>query len=155
LNQARQSVPEADAILGLYFPVLDHGFVSLVDYMGGDLAVERAARTSYHLGEETRPIAKTRDLIRYLIRHRHSSPFEMTEMVFHIGMPIFVARQYVRHRTASMNEYSARHAEVQMLFYTPEHDQVCVQSAANKQGRGDSVSAMGRWRRPRPSSGRA
>lgn len=130
---SRTTVPSAEEILGLYFPVLDHGFVSLVDYMGGDLAIERAARVSYGAG--TRKTSETRGLIRYLKRHAHTSPFEMAEVTFHCCMPIFVARQWIRHRTANLNEQSARYSVMPMVFYTPEREQAQLQSKDNKQGR--------------------
>jgi thymidylate synthase (FAD) len=135
----RITVTSAEEILGLYFPVLDHGFVSLVDYMGGDVAIERAARVSYGAG--TRKATETRGLIRYLKRHAHTSPFEMAEVTLHCCMPIFVARQWVRHRTANLNEQSARYSVVPMMFYTPEREHVQLQSTDNKQGRaGEPVS---------------
>lgn len=129
----RATVPLAENILHGYFPVLDHGFVSLVDYMGNDEAIEAAARVSY--GHGTRHVSKTRGLIRYLLRHRHTTPFEMVEFKFHCAMPIFVARQWIRHRTASVNEYSARYSILPMLFYMPEPEQLAPQSKDNKQGR--------------------
>ena len=137
MNETRRAIaPEAEAILGGYFPVLDHGFVSLVDYMGTDASVERAARISYGAG--TRKVSQTRGLIRYLRRHAHTTPSEMVELVFHCAMPIFVARQWVRHRTASINELSARYSLLPLLFYTPEAGQFAAQSAANNQGREDA-----------------
>ena len=147
----RPTVPAAEEILGLYFPVLDHGFVSLVDYMGGDAAVEQADRVAY--GQGTRKATETRGLIRYLHRHKHTSPLEMTELKFHCSMPIFVARQWIRHRTASVNEMSGRYSLMPMLFYTPPEDQLRPQNAANNQGRSASdsfdestkASAYERW----------
>ena len=126
----RSIVESAEEILGRYFPVLDHGFVSLVDYMGGDEAIERAARVSY--GHGTRATSQTRGLIRYLKRHRHTSPFEMSEVTLHCCMPIFVARQWVRHRTASLNEQSARYSLMPMVFHTPDREQMKLQSTDNK-----------------------
>jgi thymidylate synthase (FAD) len=102
----RPTSPGAEELLGLYFPVLDHGFVSLVDYMGTDECIERAARVSYGYG--TRKTSQTRGLIRYLRRHKHTTPSEMVELKFHCCMPIFIARQWIRHRTANVNEYSGR-----------------------------------------------
>ena len=128
---------EADEILGMYFPVLDHGFVSLVDYMGNDQAVIQAARASYGAG--TKRVNKDRGLIRYLMRHKHTTPTEMVELKFHMKMPIFVARQFIRHRTASVNEYSGRYSFMPMQFYMPEREQLCVQSKSNNQGRADIV----------------
>ncbi len=129
----RPSVPEADEILGLYFPVLDHGFVSLVDYMGSDAAIESAARVSY--GHGTRRQSDTRGLLRYLRRHKHTTPTEMVELKFHCAMPMFVARQWIRHRTASVNEYSGRYSLMPLLFYTPPGGQLLRQSESNRQGR--------------------
>ena len=120
-----------DTGIGEYYPVHDHGFVGLVDYMGSDLAVEAAARISYGAG--TRKISETRHLIRYLYRHKHLSPFEMCVMKFDIACPIFVARQWVRHRTASWNEYSGRYSVMPPTFFIP--DEVKTQSTTNSQGR--------------------
>jgi thymidylate synthase (FAD) len=140
----RPTVPAAEEILGRYFPVLDHGFVSLVDYMGGDQDVERAARVSYGYG--TRQQSDTRGLLRYLRRHKHSTPSEMVELKFHCAMPIFIARQWIRHRTASVNEYSGRYSLMPMLFYTPDNAQVQAQSAGNKQGRAGGPVSPERYR---------
>ena len=129
----RPTSPEAEEILGGYFPVLDHGFVALVDYMGSDEDIERAARVSYGYG--TRKVSRTRGLVRYLRRHRHTTPSEMVELKFHVCMPIFVARQWIRHRTANVNEYSGRYSLMPLLFYTPDPDDFALQSADNKQGR--------------------
>ncbi len=123
----------AEQILGGYFPVLDHGFVALIDYMGGDSDIERAARVSYGAG--TRRASRTRGLVRYLQRHAHTTPAEMVEFKFHCSMPIFVARQWVRHRTASINELSARYSLLPLLFYQPERAQFSHQSSVNNQGR--------------------
>jgi len=153
VETARPTNPAAEEILGRYFPVLDHGFVSLVDYMGGDEDVERAARVSYGYG--TRKTSQTRGLIRYLRRHRHTTPSEMVEFKFHCAMPMFVARQWIRHRTASVNEYSGRYSLLPMLFYTPEAAQFQAQSATNRQGRaGETLTALhpealARWERIR------
>jgi thymidylate synthase (FAD) len=129
----RPTVAAAEEILGGYFPVLDHGFVSLVDYMGGDEDIERAARVSYGYG--TRKVSQTRGLVRYLRRHMHTTPSEMVELKFHVCMPIFVARQWIRHRTANVNEYSGRYSLMPLLFYTPSGQDFALQSADNKQGR--------------------
>jgi thymidylate synthase (FAD) len=146
----RPTSPAAEEILGLYFPVLDHGFVSLVDYMGTDECIERAARVSYGYG--TRKQSMTRGLLRYLRRHKHTTPSEMVELKFHCCMPIFIARQWIRHRTANVNEYSGRYSLVPMLFYTPEAEQLQTQSKRNNQGRsGQQVAgdvhaeAVRRW----------
>ena len=116
-----------------YVPVLDHGFVGLVDYMGSDDAIVQAARVSY--GKGTKSVNTDRGLIRYLMRHEHTTPFEMCEVKFHIKLPIFVMRQLVRHRTASLNEYSARYSVVTDEFYIPPKEQLKEQSTNNKQGR--------------------
>jgi len=129
----RSISPGAEAILGRYFPVLDHGFVALVDYMGTDVDIERAARVSYGFG--TRKHSQTRGLLRYLRRHRHTTPSEMVELKFHCSMPIFVARQWIRHRTANVNEMSGRYSLLPMLFYRPPEEQLEGQSAGNHQGR--------------------
>jgi thymidylate synthase (FAD) len=119
-----------------YVPVLDHGFVGLVDHMGSDNAIVQAARVSYGAG--TKQVQDDRNLIRYLMRHEHTTPFEMCEVKFHIKLPIFVMRQLVRHRTASMNEYSARYSVLTDEFYIPEFEQIQKQSTTNKQGREES-----------------
>jgi len=135
----RPSSKEAEEILGRYFPVLDHGFVSLVDYMGTDSCIERAARVSYGYG--TRASNQTRGLLRYLRRHLHTTPSEMVELKFHCCMPVFVARQWIRHRTANVNEYSGRYSLMPMLFYTPSKEQLQKQSKSNHQGRsGEGLS---------------
>jgi thymidylate synthase (FAD) len=118
-----------------YVPVLDHGFVGLIDHMGSDSAVVQAARVSYGAG--TKQVQDDRNLIRYLVRHEHTTPIEMCEVKFHLKMPIFVMRQLVRHRTASINEYSARYSVMTDEFYIPELDQIAPQSTLNKQGRED------------------
>lgn len=114
---------------------LDKGFVRLVDYMGDDSAIVQAARVSY--GKGTKSVTMDRELIRYLLRHRHTSPFEMVEFKFHVKLPIFVARQWIRHRTANVNEYSGRYSEMKNEFYVPEIFQLRHQSALNKQARGE------------------
>ena len=130
-----------EELKGKYFPVLDQGFIALIDYMGGDKAVDQAARISY--GTDSRKISARRGLIRYLMRHRHTSPFEMCELKFHCAMPIFVARQWVRHRTASLNEFSGRYSEVPEVFYTPSKDSFQLQSKHNHQGRDEKNLASG------------
>jgi thymidylate synthase (FAD) len=129
----RSISPGAEEILGRYFPVLDHGFVALVDYMGSDEDITRAARVSYGFG--TRKRSQTRGLVRYLRRHKHTTPSEMVEVKFHCSMPIFVARQWIRHRTANVNEMSGRYSLLPMLFYQPPVEQLLAQSAGNHQGR--------------------
>lgn len=131
----RATVPALEAMLFQAIPVLDHGFVRVVDYMGDDGAVVQAARVSY--GRGTKAVSEDRGLIRYLMRHRHSTPFEMCEIKYHVKLPIFVARQWIRHRTANVNEYSARYSVMDREFYIPEPEQLAAQSSVNRQGRGD------------------
>ena len=133
----RTTLPQVDKILGKEFPCLDHGFVRLIDYMGSDEAIVQAARVSY--GKGTKQVTQDRDLIRYLMRHQHTSPFEMVEFKFHCKLPIFVARQWIRHRTASINEYSLRYSEAVNQFYIPEPEVIRLQSKINKQGRSSEM----------------
>ena len=156
----RPTVAAAEEILGGYFPVLDHGFVALVDYMGSDADVEAAARVSYGAG--TRRVSQTRGLVRYLRRHAHTTPSEMVEFKFHCSMPIFVARQWIRHRTASVNELSARYSLLPLLFYEPERTQFAFQSRLNNQGREEAPTpsalyqeAIERWEDLRREASRA
>ena len=128
-----------EKLLYKVFPILDHGFIRVVDYMGNDQAVVQAARVSY--GKGTSRVSEDRGLIRYLMRHRHSTPFEMCEIKLHVKLPMFVARQWIRHRTASINEYSARYSVLDKEFYIPEKDNLAVQSKSNKQGRGNIISS--------------
>ncbi|WP_027284572.1 FAD-dependent thymidylate synthase [Rubritepida flocculans] len=130
----RPTVPALEAMLFEPIPVLDHGFLRVVDYMGDDGAVVQAARVSY--GRGTRAANEDRGLIRYLMRHRHSTPFEMCEIKYHVKLPIFVARQWIRHRTANVNEYSARYSVMDREFYIPAPAHLAAQSAVNRQGRG-------------------
>ena len=130
----RASVEALEDILFEPIPVLDHGFVRVVDYMGNDGSVVQAARVSY--GRGTRKVSEDRGLIRYLMRHWHSTPFEMPTIELHVRLPIFVARQWIRHRTASVNEISARYSVLDREFYLPEPSQLSVQSTVNRQGRG-------------------
>ena len=118
--------------------MLDHGFVRVVDYMGDDAAVVQAARVSY--GRGTKKVSEDRGLINYLMRHRHTTPFEMCEIKYHVKLPIFVARQWIRHRTANVNEYSARYSILDNEFYVPKPEHLAAQSAMNRQGR-DAVLA--------------
>ena len=131
----RPTVPALEAMLFEPMPVLDHGFVRIIDYMGDDTAVVQAARVSY--GRGTKAANEDRGLIRYLMRHRHSTPFEMCEIKYHVKLPIFVARQWIRHRTANVNEYSARYSILDREFYLPAPEQLAAQSSSNRQGRGD------------------
>ena len=127
--------PEADELLDKEFKVLDHGFVRLVDYMGTDESIVQAARVSY--GRGTKKVSEDRGLIRYLMKHQHTSPFEMVEFKFHVKLPIFVARQWIRHRTANVNEYSGRYSVMPDEFYVPKPEDVAFQAVDNKQGRSD------------------
>ncbi|MER8563196.1 FAD-dependent thymidylate synthase [Mesorhizobium sp. M0578] len=134
----RRTVSEGlEAILYQSIPVLDHGFVRVVDYMGDDGAVVQAARVSY--GRGTKKVSEDRGLINYLLRHWHTTPFEMAEIKLHVKMPIFVARQWIRHRMANVNEYSARYSILDREFYVPTPDQLAAQSVQNRQGRGEVV----------------
>ncbi|OHV22614.1 FAD-dependent thymidylate synthase [Rhizobium sp. RMa-01] len=134
----RPTVQAVEDILFHIRPVLDHGFVRVIDYMGDDAAVIQAARVSY--GRGTKKVSEDRGLIRYLMRHSHSTPFEMAEIKLHVKLPIFVARQWVRHRTASLNEYSARYSILDREFYIPETAQIAEQSKINRQGRGNALN---------------
>jgi thymidylate synthase (FAD) len=146
IDQARESgsktlrpvAPALEEILYQALPVLDHGFVRVVDYMGDDAAVVQAARVSY--GRGTKKVSEDRGLINYLMRHRHTTPFEMCEIKYHVKLPIFVARQWIRHRTANVNEYSARYSILDNEFYLPKPEHLAAQSKANRQGR-DQVLA--------------
>ena len=135
---ARPTVPALEELLYQALPVLDHGFVRVIDYMGDDSAIVQAARVSY--GRGTRRVSEDSGLIRYLMRHRHSTPFEMCEIKLHVKLPIFVARQWIRHRTANVNEYSARYSILDREFYLPAPEQLAAQSASNRQGRGDTLA---------------
>lgn len=133
----RPSVPEADGLVGVKHRVLSHGYVVLVDYMGNDNAIVQAARVSYGMG--TKSVRDDRGLIRYLMRHRHTTPFEMVELKFLVRLPIYVARQWIRHRTASVNEYSARYSVIPDEFDLPPPEDVRRQSGRNRQGRGEAL----------------
>ncbi|MEQ3729705.1 MAG: FAD-dependent thymidylate synthase [Tateyamaria sp.] len=130
----RATVPGMEAHLYHAHPVLDHGFVRVIDYMGDDAAICQAARVSY--GKGTKSVQNDAGLIRYLMRHWHSTPFEMCEIKLHVKLPVFVARQWIRHRTANVNEYSARYSILDREFYIPEPDALAAQSVVNNQGRG-------------------
>jgi len=139
-NQTLRPVsPELEKVLYQPFEVLDHGFVRVVDYMGNDASVVQAARVSYGAG--TKKVNADKALINYLIAHRHTTPLEMCEIKFHIKLPIFVARQWIRHRTASVNEYSARYSIVEDEFYVPKAENLSAQSKINHQGR-DETSVL-------------
>lgn len=129
----RNTVSDLEKILYKDIPLLDHGFIRLIDYMGDDGSIVQAARVSY--GKGTKKVNQDRGLIRYLLRHRHTTPFEMCEIKLHIKLPIFVARQWIRHRTANINEYSARYSILSREFYIPRKEHISEQSIDNKQGR--------------------
>ncbi len=131
----RTTVAALEDILYQPLPVLDHGFVRVVDYMGDDGAVVQAARVSY--GRGTKKVSEDRGLIRYLMRHRHTTPFEMCEIKYHVKLPIFVARQWIRHRTANVNEYSARYSILEREFYVPAPEHLAAQSRLARQGRSE------------------
>ena len=135
----RPTVPAMEELLYKALPILDHGFIRVVDYMGDDRAIVQAARVSYGTG--TKLVNQDQGLINYLMRHRHTTPFEMCEIKFHIKLPIFVAREWIRHRTANVNEYSGRYSIMNKEFYIPEPNQIAAQSTINNQGRGESLPA--------------
>ena len=135
---ARVTAPELEAVLYKPIEVLDHGFIRVIDYMGDDSSIVPSARVSY--GKGTKKISNDKGLIKYLMRHRHSTPFEMCEIKFHIKLPIFIARQWIRHRTANVNEYSARYSILDKEFYIPSAENLAAQSAINNQGRGDALT---------------
>ncbi|MSP20425.1 MAG: FAD-dependent thymidylate synthase [Alphaproteobacteria bacterium] len=130
--------PGIEEILFRALPALDHGFVRVIDYMGDDGAIVQSARVSY--GRGTKKVREDQGLINYLMRHRHSTPFEMCEIKYHVKLPIFVARQWIRHRTANVNEYSARYSILDNEFYLPAREHLAAQSESNRQGRGDVLS---------------
>ena len=134
----RATSPELEKILYEALPVLDHGFVRVVDYMGDDTSIVQSARVSY--GKGTKKVSTDSGLIKYLMRHRHSTPFEMCEIKYHVKLPIFVARQWIRHRTANVNEYSARYSILDKEFYLPTKENLAAQSKNNRQGRGDLIN---------------
>jgi len=136
LISPRPSSPALDELLGIPHQVLDHGFIRVVDYMGNDAAVVQAARVSY--GEGTKSVSDDRGLIRYLMRNRHTSPFEMCEIKLHVKLPLFVARQWIRHRTANVNEVSGRYSVLSKEFYIPACPDIAGQSGKNKQVRNDT-----------------
>jgi thymidylate synthase (FAD) len=135
----RPTVPALEEILYEPLAVLDHGFVRVIDYMGDDGAIVQAARVSY--GRGTRRVSEDQGLINYLMRHRHTTPFEMCEIKYHVKLPIFVARQWIRHRTANVNEYSARYSILDNEFYIPEPEHLAAQAKTNRQGRGAVLDA--------------
>ena len=131
----RVTAPELEKILYEAIPVLDHGFIRVIDYMGDDTSIVQAARVSY--GKGTKKVSTDSGLIKYLMRHWHSTPFEMCEIKYHIKLPIFIARQWIRHRTANVNEYSARYSILDKEFYLPSKENLAAQSSTNRQGRGE------------------
>ncbi len=138
-RQTLRAVSEGmEAHLYRAHPVLDHGFIRVIDYMGDDAAIVQAARVSYGAG--TKHVQNDEGLIRYLMRHWHSTPFEMCEVKLHVKLPVFVARQWIRHRTANVNEYSARYSVLDREFYIPAPEQLAAQSVVNNQGRGEVLS---------------
>ena len=134
----RDIAPALEEILYEAFPILDHGFVRIMDYMGNDSSIVQAARVSY--GKGTKKVTEDRGLIHYLLRHAHTTPFEMCEIKFHIKLPIFVAREWIRHRTANVNEYSGRYSILDKEFYIPSGEHLAAQSTNNRQGRGKILS---------------
>ena len=134
----RVTAPELEKILYEAVPVLDHGFVRVIDYMGDDSSIVQSARVSY--GKGTKKVSTDSGLIKYLMRHRHSTPFEMCEIKYHVKLPIFIARQWIRHRTANVNEYSARYSILDKEFYMPSKDHLAAQSTSNRQGRGNLIN---------------
>jgi thymidylate synthase (FAD) len=134
----RAVAPGMEGHLYTAYDVLDHGFIRVIDYMGDDAAICQAARVSY--GKGTKSVQNDAGLIRYLMRHWHSTPFEMCEIKLHVKLPVFVARQWIRHRTANVNEYSARYSILDREFYIPEPDKLAAQSVINNQGRGEALT---------------
>ena len=133
----RVTVPDLEKILYEVIPVLDHGFIRVIDYMGDDTSIVQAARVSY--GKGTKKVSTDAGLIKYLMRHWHSTPFEMCEIKYHVKLPIFIARQWIRHRTANVNEYSARYSILDKEFYLPKPEHLAAQSQNNRQGRGQII----------------
>ena len=134
----RVTSPELEKVLYEAIPVLDHGFIRVIDYMGDDSSIVQSARVSY--GKGTKKVSTDEGLIRYLMRHWHSTPFEMCEIKYHVKLPIFIARQWIRHRTANVNEYSARYSILDKEFYIPAKEQLSAQATNNRQGRGDLIT---------------
>ena len=134
----RVIAPNLEDILFEALPILDHGFIRVIDYMGDDTSIVQAARVSY--GKGTKKVNTDAGLIKYLMRHWHSTPFEMCEIKYHIKLPIFIARQWIRHRTANVNEYSARYSILDKEFYLPSKENLAAQSTNNRQGRGEVIT---------------
>ena len=133
----RVTVQKLEEILYNAIPILDHGFIRVIDYMGNDTSIVQAARVSY--GKGTKKVSTDSGLIKYLMRHWHSTPFEMCEIKYHVKLPIFIARQWIRHRTANVNEYSARYSILDKEFYLPSQENLAAQSLSNRQGRGNII----------------
>ena len=133
----RVTAPELEKVLYEAMPALDHGFIRVIDYMGDDSSIVQSARVSY--GKGTKQVSTDSGLIKYLMRHWHSTPFEMCEIKYHVKLPIFIARQWIRHRTANVNEYSARYSILDKEFYLPDQQNLAAQSISNRQGRGDVI----------------
>ncbi|MFZ9193708.1 MAG: FAD-dependent thymidylate synthase [Candidatus Fonsibacter ubiquis] len=136
----RVTSPELEKVLYEAIPVLDHGFIRVIDYMGDDSSIVQSARVSY--GKGTKKVSTDEGFIRYLMRHWHSTPFEMCEIKYHVKLPIFIARQWIRHRTANVNEYSARYSILDKEFYIPAKEQLSAQATNNRQGRGDLITGQ-------------
>ena len=136
----RVTSPELEKVLYEAIPVLDHGFIRVIDYMGDDSSIVQSARVSY--GKGTKKVSTDEGLIRYLMRHWHSTPFEMCEIKYHVKLPIFIARQWIRHRTANVNEYSARYSILDKEFYIPAKEQLSAQATNNRQGRGELITGQ-------------
>ena len=136
----RVTSPELEKVLYEAVPVLDHGFIRVIDYMGDDSSIVQSARVSY--GKGTKKVSTDEGLIRYLMRHWHSTPFEMCEIKYHVKLPIFIARQWIRHRTANVNEYSARYSILDKEFYIPAKEQLSAQATNNRQGRGELITGQ-------------
>ena len=138
-NETKRVIaPELEKLLYEVLPILDHGFIRVIDYMGNDNSIVQAARVSY--GKGTKKVNTDTGLIKYLMRHWHSTPFEMCEIKYHVKLPIFIARQWIRHRTANVNEYSARYSILDKEFYLPTKENLAAQSISNRQGRGDVIT---------------
>ena len=136
----RVTSPELEKVLYEAIPVLDHGFIRVIDYMGDDSSIVQSARVSY--GKGTKKVSTDEGFIRYLMRHWHSTPFEMCEIKYHVKLPIFIARQWIRHRTANVNEYSARYSILDKEFYIPAKEQLSAQATNNRQGRGELITGQ-------------
>ena len=144
----RVTAPKLEKVLYEAIPALDHGFIRVIDYMGDDSSIVQSARVSY--GKGTKQVSTDSGLIKYLMRHWHSTPFEMCEIKYHVKLPIFIARQWIRHRTANVNEYSARYSILDKEFYLPDPQNLAAQSIANRQGRGHVIEGCLLYTSPSP-----